>query len=379
MSFKSLPTRDDYVAMKEIVELDLRKPGIAIPPDAESSAWRSLVQNLLRVLCEVEPESASKDSAEFRAKLNEYRAQFGRPLHPQEERQAAAGCVKACEQYLRRMQHDHLAREAELTEMIAILREAASRFIGDSTDFHAQLLSSADRFKSMTKLDDIRDLKQKLSAEVSSLERVVEEKKQRDEAAIAKLSERVEVLQADLVKAEEKAAIDPLTRIANRGTFDRTLKRMIDASKKSGSPLTLAMIDVDHFKKVNDTYGHPVGDRVLLCTAEWLRSAIRHTDFVARYGGEEFGVILSDTDLSNAEARFTQVLKEIAKRSYEFQQDGEQKSVRFTVSCGVSQLTDKDSEQDLIQRADQALYEAKQKGRNRVIAKKPSVLSRLFS
>jgi diguanylate cyclase (GGDEF)-like protein len=363
-----------------MVELQLRKSGAnSHGAEAEPSAWRALVQNLLRVLCEVEPESVSKESATLRASLNEYRTQFGRSLHPQEERQAAAGCVKACEQYLRRIQHDHLAREAELTEMIAILREAAARFIGDSSDFHAQLLSSADRFKGMTRLDDIRDLRQQLSLEVSTLERVVEQKKQRDETAIAALSERVQVLQADLVKAEEEAAIDPLTRIANRGTFDRTLKRMIEQARKNGSSLTLAMIDVDHFKKVNDTYGHPIGDRVLLCTAEWLRSSFRQTDFVARYGGEEFAAILTNTDLGHAERRFIQVLKDIASRSYEFEQDGQHKSVRFTVSCGVAQWSEKDTEIDLIARADHALYEAKQKGRNRVVAKKASRLARLFS
>jgi len=248
-----------------------------------------------------------------------------------------------------------------------------------STDFHAQVLSSTDRFKMMTRLDDIRDLKNQLTIEVSSLERVVEDKKHRDEEAIAKLSQRVDILQADLVKAEAEASLDQLTKIANRGTFDRTLKRMIDAARKTGKPLSLAMLDVDHFKKVNDTFGHPVGDRVLLCTAQWLRGSIRRTDFVARYGGEEFAAILSDADASHAEMRFTQVLKDIAGRSYEFEEDGQQKSVRFTVSCGVSQLTPHDTEQELIHRADQALYEAKQKGRNRVIAKKASRLSRLFS
>ena len=213
---------------------------------------------------------------------------------------------------------------------------------------------------------------------MSSLERVVEEKKHRDEEAVAKLSKRVEILQADLVKAEEQASIDPLTRIANRGTFDRTLKRMIEAARKNNAAMSLAMIDVDHFKKVNDTFGHQVGDRVLLCTAEWLRSSIRHTDFVARYGGEEFAAILADADIAQAENRFTQVLKDIAVRSYEYDQDGQHKSVRFTVSCGVAQLAQTDTEQDLIHRADQALYEAKQKGRNRVISKRVSRLARLL-
>ena len=108
--------------------------------------------------------------------------------------------------------------------------------IGESSEFHAEVLSSADRFKTMARLDDIRELKRELSTEISSLERVVESRKQRDRAAIDKLSKRVEVLQADLGRAEERAALDPLTKLYNRESFDRALERMIaDAGTSSGS------------------------------------------------------------------------------------------------------------------------------------------------
>jgi diguanylate cyclase (GGDEF)-like protein len=362
--------------MSDLVELHLRGSDKAA---AQDSNWKPLVLHLLRILSDVTPDAESKGTVELRAKLNEHRRNFGQTMHPQEERQEAAACVKTCEQFLRHVQHDHVSRESELTELIAVLREATTRLLGDSSDFHAEVLSSADRFKLMTNLDDLRELKREISTEVTTLQRAVEEKKQRDQQAIAKLSQRVELLQADLVKAEEKASIDPLTRIPNRGNLDRTLLRMMEAAKSSGTALALAMIDIDHFKKINDTFGHQIGDRVLLCAAEWLRTSVRHTDFVARYGGEEFAVILADVDLHQAEDRFVQVLKQIASRSYEFDLEGETKSVRFTVSCGVSQLVPSDSDKDLIGRADQALYEAKQKGRNRVVTRKFSRLAKLLS
>jgi diguanylate cyclase (GGDEF)-like protein len=157
------------------------------------------------------------------------------------------------------------------------------------------------------------------------------------------------------------------------------LTKMIDSARRTGTPLALAMVDVDLFKQINDTHGHVVGDRVLLCTAQWLKSAVRHTDFVARYGGEEFAVVLMDADLPNAEGRLRQVLEDIAGRSYEYDAEGERRSVRFTVSCGVSQLAAYDTERDLIQRADQGLYEAKQRGRNRVVGKKASRLAKFLS
>jgi diguanylate cyclase (GGDEF)-like protein len=105
---------------------------------------------------------------------------------------------------------------------------------------------------------------------------------------------------------------------------------------------------------------------------------VRHTDFVARYGGEEFAVLLYDADLAQAETRFQHVIESIAGRSYEYDDHGTPRVVRFTVSCGLAELTAQDSDQDLVQRADQALYDAKRKGRNRVVCRRPSRLGRLL-
>ena len=231
----------------------------------------------------------------------------------------------------------------------------------------------------MTRLDDIRELKRELSSEIVMLQQAVEEKKQRDQRAIDRLSQRIELLQGDLGRAEEKASLDPLTRVANRDSLDRTLGRLMDASRAAGTPLSLAMIDIDHFKQINDTYGHQLGDRVLLCVAEALRAAVRPTDIVARYGGDELVVVLPGMPLHHAADRFDGILRAVAGRSYEYEQGGKPGAIRFTASCGVSQLAAGDTDKDLIHRADQALYDAKRKGRNRVIARKHSRLARLLS
>ncbi|MCC7010620.1 MAG: GGDEF domain-containing protein [Acidobacteria bacterium] len=363
--------------MGALVELDLRKP--VDSSDSGVSVWKSLAQNVLRLVIDGTVVSDNKDTAALRSELAAFRETFSRHLHPQEERAAAAECVKTCERYLHSLDHDRKTRESELMDMVAILREAAARMLGDSSDFNSRLESSADRFRMMTRLEDIRDLKSQLTFEVDALNRLVEEKKQRDTETLTNLSKRVVVLEADLMKAEAEASTDALTRLANRGAFDRTLAELVERCHKDETPLALAMVDVDHFKQINDTHGHPIGDRVLFCTADWLRNSVRSSDFVARYGGEEFAVILKGADLRQAETRLTQVLREIASRSYEYEVDGDARSVRFTVSCGVTQLTANDSAAVLIQRADQALYEAKQKGRNRVVARKPSRFARLLS
>jgi diguanylate cyclase (GGDEF)-like protein len=360
--------------MDDIVELHLRA---SAPTLTDSSTWKTVVLQLLRLISDAGRDGESKDTAALRARLSQHREVLGQVLHPQEERQEGAECVTTCEEFLRRVHLDARARETELTDLVTLLRDATAKMIGESSDFHAEILSSADRFKTMAGLEDLRDLKRQLSDEISSLERAVETKKLRDREAMANLSKRVEVLQLDLGLAEERAALDPLTKLANRGGFDRALDRMMKSARASRTPLSLAMLDIDHFKKVNDTFGHQVGDRVLLCMADWLRGSIRQDDVVARYGGEEFAVILG-IDLRQAEERFTKVLESVAGRSYDYEENGTTKSIRFTVSCGLTQLTDGDSAEDFIGRADQALYDAKNKGRNRVCVKKVSRLARLL-
>jgi diguanylate cyclase len=262
--------------------------------------------------------------------------------------------------------------------MIGILRETANLLAGESTGFGMRIRSTTDRFRAIAELDDIRELKKQLTEEASLLQQTVASKLQRDQQAVSALTERVQALEAHLVEAEEEASLDPLTRIANRGRFDRSVTRMAKSARGANRPMSLVLVDIDHFKRINDEHGHTIGDRVLLCAAQWLTGAVRHNDLVARYGGEEFAVILTDADLTAAEARFRAVAEQIANRSFEYDLNGETHLIRFTVSCGVAQLTGSDTEADLIRRADDALYAAKRGGRNRVVARKRSMLSGLL-
>jgi diguanylate cyclase len=368
----------------ELVELGLRKPGAPAAGPAPAagapgaSQLKSLIDAFLKIFSEVAPAADPKESDSFRETVKDFRDQIALADHDQEIRRLASGAVRACEQFLRKSRHYYATREQDLTEALTILQGAARKAVGESSSFNEQVRATSDRVRGLSQLDDIRELKKRVTEEASTLERAVEEKQKRDEQTMATLTQKVEVLQAHLSKAEEEASLDPLTKIPNRGTFDRSLAKQVASAKATKKPMSLAMLDIDHFKKINDTHGHPIGDRVILCVAQWVSGALRHTDLVARYGGEEFGVIMPDADLAAAESRFQQVLQQIAARSFEYDADGEKRSVRFTVSCGVTQLTPSDTEQDLVQRADQALYDAKKQGRNRVIAKKRSKLGGLF-
>lgn len=154
---------------------------------------------------------------------------------------------------------------------------------------------------------------------------------------------------------------DALTGLYNRRHFDNTVEREFMRSKRYGGDLSLAIIDIDFFKKVNDTYGHLCGDYVLKEVAYLIMDNFRKTDFVFRYGGEEFVVILTETNIKSSQIPLERLRKKIEE--YPFVFNGQPLNV--TISTGVSSNNAEDME-TFLDNADKALYRAKQAGRNRI-------------
>ncbi len=160
------------------------------------------------------------------------------------------------------------------------------------------------------------------------------------------------------------AANDPLTGLMNRRTMDVVFLREFERSLRYGRPLSVMMVDIDHFKSINDTYGHATGDEVLKIMAGILKSKIRVHDMVARYGGEEFALILPETEEDGAFLLSQRLMNAI--RSYAF--PTEKGELKLTASIGIAQWKEKnESLSGLIEKADQALYDAKRRGRDRVV------------
>ncbi|MDP2313399.1 MAG: GGDEF domain-containing protein [Pseudomonadota bacterium] len=160
------------------------------------------------------------------------------------------------------------------------------------------------------------------------------------------------------------ATIDPLTGLMNRGAFDQALEREFDRAVRYGRSLSLLLVDIDHFKYVNDTWGHPVGDRVLAQVAHALRGSVRNVDVPGRYGGEEFAVILSETNTEGAAIAGERVRHAIGALVMAVGND----PVRITASVGVVTWSPLfASPAELVAAADQTLYRAKRSGRNRTV------------
>jgi diguanylate cyclase (GGDEF)-like protein len=163
---------------------------------------------------------------------------------------------------------------------------------------------------------------------------------------------------------QELALVDGLTGLYNRRWLDQFLLRQMSRARVSGESLSIAMIDIDHFKNFNDTYGHQVGDFVLVSIADCLRNSLRPTDLTARYGGEEFTVILPQTSGENAMIAAERVRESVS--SLNLVTPSGLELPPLTISIGVSELTTSESMEQLIEAADRALYTAKESGRNRV-------------
>jgi diguanylate cyclase (GGDEF)-like protein/PAS domain S-box-containing protein len=160
-------------------------------------------------------------------------------------------------------------------------------------------------------------------------------------------------------KLETLAVTDTLTQVFNRIKYYEIMKRETERTKRYDHPLSIIMFDIDRFKEVNDTYGHTVGDYVLRTLTQIVKKNLRETDYLVRWGGEEFIIIAPDTDLKKAKILAERNRK--ASEKYKYDHAGQ-----ITVSFGVTQFMKDDNEDTVIKRADDALYEAKRKGRNRV-------------
>jgi len=158
---------------------------------------------------------------------------------------------------------------------------------------------------------------------------------------------------------EQLASTDLLTSAWNRRHFDQAVEGEVHRSSRYGHPMTLIMLDIDHFKRVNDTFGHPAGDQVIREVANRIRSAIRLSDSLTRWGGEEFLILMPNTSLSSATVLAERIRESVASK--EFEGIGP-----ITVSLGLAEYLSSESREAWLDRADRAMYRAKDQGRNRV-------------
>jgi diguanylate cyclase len=254
-------------------------------------------------------------------------------------------------------------RDAELCRIIKVLSDGLAGVSKGAADYHRRLLENGARLEAASRLADLVRMRAAITAEVQGLRTAIAERQAEESSTTQALHHEIDQLRKSVARAETEARTDPLTGAANRGAFDEELARRCELAATGSEMFSLVFADIDHFKRINDTYGHPVGDRVLTAFAEFLRARVRKGDMIARCGGEEFGVILPGATLRPALRKARKLIEELARSDWAV--DATTK-LRFTASMGVAAWHDGDDPAGLIERVDRALYRAKNEGRNRV-------------
>lgn len=238
-----------------------------------------------------------------------------------------------------------------LTTSIQRTDKAAS----DSSHVLGTVKSAINTMELASNLTEAQNLLMKEIDRVISSNAALKGKLARSQSEMTEQQRQIETLRTAV-------RIDGLTQLANRTYFDEKLKEMIALRKRYGDPFSLLMIDLDNFKAINDTYGHPAGDRILKGVGLKIKASLRGIDFLARFGGDEYALILIKTDAAAATEVAWKLCGEV--RGSRFILD--ETSLLTTLSIGVAEASGGDTDETLLKRADEALYRAKTAGRNGV-------------
>jgi len=251
----------------------------------------------------------------------------------------------------------------DLREVLLTFTQTIGQTVLDDQETDRQMVLHLGGLQTASETSSAEEMKKALLLAVDGISQVMVERKQRQQAHVEILGSKLQTMQAELGQARVQMTLDPLTKLYNRAALDTQLERVVGLSLLAGSAASVLMIDVDHFKHVNDTYGHRAGDAVLQQFADRLVSTFpRKLDFIARYGGEEMAVLLQSDGLDVSSRIAERFLETI--RSKTFNHEGLE--IPITVSIGLAELNPGESVASWIERADRALYQAKETGRDRV-------------
>ena len=249
--------------------------------------------------------------------------------------------------------------------MLTVLQDELELASGDTARHGKAISELNDQLGRQDKVAEIRKLVAGIVDETANMRMSINKLERR----VVKGTTEIAVLRDNLEKAQREANSDPLTGIGNRKVLELTLKRCSVEAAKGDRPFCLLLMDIDHFKKFNDDYGHQVGDLVLQRVAHTSHQSVKARDLAARYGGEELAIVLVETKLDQA-VKFAESLRQRIE-AIRFEADDVKQKVRpVTVSIGVAEFADQEPLKRLIGRADKALYHAKSEGRNMVASQR---------
>ncbi|MEZ5102685.1 MAG: GGDEF domain-containing protein, partial [Thermoleophilia bacterium] len=265
-------------------------------------------------------------------------------------------------QYLRESASGLSRTIDSLQDVVWTVIEGVSRAVQDDAVADDRATAALERLRSAASSGAADSLKEAALTTITELAELIAQRATRQQALASELGERVGTLQEQLAEAQREADVDGLTRLANRAAIDRELKRATELRTLMREPVCLLLVDLDHFKRVNDTYGHPAGDEVLRRFSDTLSLVFpRKHDLVGRYGGEEFAVLLRNADASDGE----RLAARLVETTRGLRVECGAHVIEVTTSVGVAEALPLEGPEAWVARADAALYAAKGGGRDR--------------
>jgi diguanylate cyclase len=257
------------------------------------------------------------------------------------------------------------ARES-LKQMLAGFVDHLAEFADSTSEYHDKIEICADRISAADDISELEDVLAEVIRETKIIQ--LNAQRSRDELRNAKQSveeaeKRIGELQAELDKASTLVRHDQLTGVLNRRGLEEAFEKETARAQRRQSTLCVALLDIDNFKKLNDTLGHDAGDAALVHLTTVIRETMRPQDTVARFGGEEFIILLPDTPLEDAQTALVRLQRELTRRIFLHNNNRQ----LITFSAGVTDLRAGDTQSSVSKRADEAMFAAKQAGKNRVL------------
>lgn len=257
--------------------------------------------------------------------------------------------------------------QTQMRQLLAAFVDRLSLMGESSGAYHSKIEECARQIEQVQTIEELGPVLQTALSATRSMALDTQNSRDQLQAMREKTADaeaEISKLHLELDRVSAQARHDPLTGALNRRGMDEAIQREIANAQRKGTPLCLALLDIDNFKKLNDDLGHEAGDEALTHLANVTRESMRPQDTLARYGGEEFVIVLPDTLLELGVVALTRLQRELTKKFFL----SDNQKVLITFSAGVAQLATDESGSDCIKRADQAMYLAKRNGKNRVLA-----------
>jgi diguanylate cyclase len=312
---------------------------------ARSKAADRFIRRLMEGTRRLTVKLPELDPADLRKTLSEAEAEVEKTDSAPELSELADAVAAQIDSYAVNQERLLAEREEEVQRILSIVSDSMQQSQAGSKEFIGEVEKSVDQIEEVAKLEDLRSIREGLASNLERLRASVLKAAHTADPVMEALRE-VQELRRRLTQVEEAVMKDPLTGAYNRRAFEDRLREMLDAA----NPFILVLCDLDLFKKVNDTYGHAVGDKFLKSAATQLRAAFRPTDLVTRIGGDEFAILVSGLPSDRAAARLEKIFPP---------KDLKSKKVELSLSFGIAAAKGGDDVESIFERADKRLYEAK--------------------